>query len=132
ITPEMESDKVTESNSKNLLPILSECEVTLKDKKECDVPISKNSTISDNHSEIFSDSKDDDDISIYDDFEDIEYVEASLSNLEIVNQAENVVHQEEEEIDLEDISQIQDVDLREKLLSITRLISNIESLNGNL
>nr|GEY14503.1 hypothetical protein [Tanacetum cinerariifolium] len=34
-------------------------------------------------------------------------------------------------VDLEDISQIQDVVLREKLLSITRLISNIESLNDN-
>nr|GEY84864.1 hypothetical protein [Tanacetum cinerariifolium] len=44
---------------------------------------------------------------------------------------ENVVNQEEEEVDLEDISQIQDVVLREKLLSITRLISNIESLNHN-
>nr|GFB46701.1 hypothetical protein [Tanacetum cinerariifolium] len=44
---------------------------------------------------------------------------------------ENVVYQKEEEVDLEDISQIQDVVLREKLLSITRLISNIESLNDN-
>nr|GFC38158.1 hypothetical protein [Tanacetum cinerariifolium] len=46
---------------------------------------------------------------------------------------ENVVQQEEEEeeVDFEDISQIQDVVLREKLLSITRLISNIESLNNN-
>nr|GFB23741.1 hypothetical protein [Tanacetum cinerariifolium] len=72
-----------------------------------------------------SDSNNDDDISSDDDdFEDIEYVEASLSNLEIVNQ-------EEEEVDLEDISQIQDIVLCEKLLSITRLISNIESLNDN-
>nr|GEX68796.1 hypothetical protein [Tanacetum cinerariifolium] len=44
---------------------------------------------------------------------------------------ENVVQQEEEEIDLEDISQIQDVVLHEKLLSITHLICNIESLNDN-
>nr|GFD56136.1 hypothetical protein [Tanacetum cinerariifolium] len=46
---------------------------------------------------------------------------------------ENVVHQAEndEEIDLEDISQIQYVVLHEKLLSIIRLISNIESLNNN-
>nr|GEY65268.1 hypothetical protein [Tanacetum cinerariifolium] len=44
---------------------------------------------------------------------------------------ENVVHQEEEEVDLEDISQVQDAVLREKLFSITRLISNIESLNDN-
>nr|GFB13254.1 hypothetical protein [Tanacetum cinerariifolium] len=44
---------------------------------------------------------------------------------------ENVVQREEEEVDLEDISQVQDVILREKLFSITRLISNIESLNYN-
>nr|GEZ26259.1 hypothetical protein [Tanacetum cinerariifolium] len=73
-----------------------------------------------------------------DDFEDIEYVEASLPDPEIVSieeengvEEENDVHQEEEEVDLEDISQIQDVVLREKLLSIIRLISNIESLNDN-
>nr|GEY90492.1 hypothetical protein [Tanacetum cinerariifolium] len=49
---------------------------------------------------------------------------ASLFNPEIVSiEEENVVHQEEEEVDLEDISQIQDVVLREKLLSITRLIT---------
>nr|GFC42661.1 hypothetical protein [Tanacetum cinerariifolium] len=42
---------------------------------------------------------------------------------------ENVVQRKEEEV--EDISQVQDVVLREKLLSITRLISNIESLNDN-
>nr|GEV58251.1 hypothetical protein [Tanacetum cinerariifolium] len=38
ITPEMKSDKVTESNAENLLPILSKCEVTLEDEIECDVP----------------------------------------------------------------------------------------------
>nr|GEW43968.1 hypothetical protein [Tanacetum cinerariifolium] len=72
-------------------------------------------------------------ILIYDDdFEDIEYIEASLSSLDIVDvEEENDVNQEEEEVDLEDISQIQDVVLRKKLLSITRLISNIESLNDN-
>nr|GEU47153.1 hypothetical protein [Tanacetum cinerariifolium] len=133
IIPETEFDEVTESNVKNLLPILSECEVNLEDNRECDKPISENSPICDNHSDIFIDSKIDDDILVYDDdFEDIEYVEASLSDPEIVNQEEeNVVHQEEEEVDLEDISQIQDVVLCEKLLSIIRLISNIESLNDN-
>nr|GFA17018.1 hypothetical protein [Tanacetum cinerariifolium] len=110
ITPETESDGVTESNAENLLPIPSEYEVTLEDKKE------------------FYD----------DDFEDIEYVEASLFDPENVSieeensvEEENVVQQEEEEVNFEDISQIQDVVLREKLLSITRLISNIESLNDN-
>nr|GEX33437.1 hypothetical protein [Tanacetum cinerariifolium] len=138
ITPEIESDEVTESNTENLLPIPSECEVTLEDKKECDLPISENSPVCDN-SDTFSDSKIDDDISVYDDdFEDIEYVEASFPDPEIVSveeengiEEENVVQQEEEDVDLEDISQIQDVVLREKLLSIIRLISNIESLYDN-
>nr|GFA30391.1 hypothetical protein [Tanacetum cinerariifolium] len=63
---------------------------------------------------------------------DIEYVEASLPDPEIVSvEEENVVYHEEEEADLEDISQIQDVILREKLLSINRLIANIKSLNNN-
>ncbi|GKA80920.1 hypothetical protein Tco_0787612 [Tanacetum coccineum] len=57
-----------------------------------------------------------------DDFEDIEYV-----SLEEVND----VDQEEKEFDLEDILQIQDVILREKLLNVSRLISNIESLKDN-
>nr|GEV80289.1 hypothetical protein [Tanacetum cinerariifolium] len=64
--------------------------------------------------------------------EDVEYVEASLPDPEIVSiEEENVVYQEEEEVDLEDIFQIQDIVLHEKLLSINRLIANIESLNDN-
>nr|GEX40759.1 hypothetical protein [Tanacetum cinerariifolium] len=164
ITPETESDEVTESNAKNLLPIPSECEVTLEDKRECDELICKNSSaidVCDNHSEILFDSNNDDLSSDDESFEDIEYVEASLSDPEIVIieeenvvprveeedieyvdasvpdpaiisvEEKNVVQQEEEEVDLEDISQVQDVVLREKLFSITRLISNIESLNDN-
>nr|GEZ37484.1 hypothetical protein [Tanacetum cinerariifolium] len=100
ITPEMESDEVIESNAKNLLPIPSECEVALEDKKKCDVPIYENSPI------------------------------ASVEEENSVKE-ENVVQQEEEEVDLENISQIQDVVLLEKLLSITCIISNIESLNDN-
>nr|GFB10505.1 hypothetical protein [Tanacetum cinerariifolium] len=109
-------------------PILStkEPENSLKDKRECD------ELVCDNHSEILFDSNNDDLSSDGESFEDIEYVEASLSDLEIVSvKEENVVQREEEEVDFEDISQIQDVVLREKLLSITRLISNIESLNDN-
>nr|GFB19359.1 hypothetical protein [Tanacetum cinerariifolium] len=141
ITPETEFDEVTESNAENLLPILSECEVTSKDKMECDELICENSStidVCDNHSEILFNSNDDDILVYDDDFKDIEYVEASLSDPEIVSieeengvEEENVVQQEEEEVDLEDISQIQDVVLHEKLLSITRFISNIESLNDN-
>ncbi|GKF72039.1 hypothetical protein Tco_0208153, partial [Tanacetum coccineum] len=50
-----------------------------------------------------------------DDFKDVEYVSLEEAN-------------EETEFDLEDILQIQDVILREKLLNVHRLISNIESL----
>nr|GEV83684.1 hypothetical protein [Tanacetum cinerariifolium] len=105
ITSEMKSNEIIKFGVEELLPIPSECEVTLEDKKECDLPISENSPIYDGH----SDFKNDDDISSDDDdFEDVKYIEASLSDPEIVN-----------------------VVLREKLLSITRLISNIESLNDN-
>nr|GEW63240.1 hypothetical protein [Tanacetum cinerariifolium] len=138
ITPEIESYEVTESNAENLLSIPSKYEVTLEYKRECDLPISENSPVCDN-SNTFSDSKIDDVISVYDDdFEDIKYVEVSLSDPENVSieeengvEEENIVQQEEEEIDLEGISQIQDVVLRKKLLSIIRLIANIESLNDN-
>nr|GEY32500.1 hypothetical protein [Tanacetum cinerariifolium] len=68
----------------------------------------------------------------------IKYVEASLSDPENVSieeensvEEEHVVQQEEEEVDFEDIYQIQDVVLREELLSISHLIFNIESLNNN-
>nr|GFB03081.1 hypothetical protein [Tanacetum cinerariifolium] len=103
-TPKTKSDEIIKSGVEELVPIPNECEVTFEDKK------------------------DDDDA-----FEDIEYVEASLPDLEIVSlEEENDVYVEEEEVDLEDIFQIQDVVLCEKLLSINRLIANIESLNNNL
>nr|GFC65212.1 hypothetical protein [Tanacetum cinerariifolium] len=38
ITPETESNEVTESNAENRLPIPNECEVTLEDEIECDMP----------------------------------------------------------------------------------------------
>nr|GEU83219.1 hypothetical protein [Tanacetum cinerariifolium] len=131
-TPEMKPDEIIKSGIEELVPILNENEVTLEDK-ECDVPVCENSPICDDHFEIFSDSNNDDDISIDDDsFEDIEYVEASLSDPETVSVVEeNVVYQEEEEVNFEDFSQIQDVILCEKLLSMNRLIANIESLNDN-
>nr|GEV45161.1 reverse transcriptase domain-containing protein [Tanacetum cinerariifolium] len=133
-TPKMELDEIIKSGGEELVPILSENEVTLEDKRECDVIVCENSPICDDHSDILSDSNNDDDISSdEDDFEDIEYVKASLSDPEIVSEEEeNVIYQEdEEEVDLEDVFQIQDIVLHEKLLSINRLIANIESLNDN-
>nr|GFA66622.1 hypothetical protein [Tanacetum cinerariifolium] len=85
ITPETESDEVTKSNAENLLPIPSEYEILF-------------------------DSNNDDLSSDDESFEDIEYVDASVPDPAIVSvEEENVVQQEEEEVDLEDISQIQDV-----------------------
>ncbi|GKB45525.1 hypothetical protein Tco_0896278 [Tanacetum coccineum] len=101
----------------NLVPIPSEFEGISEDT--CDVPVCEDPSTFDalnDHSEILSDSNDDGTSSDDDDFEDIEYV-----SLEEVN----------DEFDLEDILQIQDVILREKLLNISRLITNIESLNDN-
>nr|GEU86579.1 zinc finger, CCHC-type [Tanacetum cinerariifolium] len=104
ITLETESDEVTESNAENLLPIPSECEVTLEEKRECDMPFCENFPVCDDHSEIFSDSKINDDNSVYDDdFEDVEYVEASLSDPEIVSiEEENDVEEEESDNSLSD------------------------------
>ncbi|GJT67515.1 hypothetical protein Tco_1018995 [Tanacetum coccineum] len=107
----------------NLVPILSEFEGISEDT--CDVPVYEDPSTFDalnDHSEILSNPNDDGTLSDDDDFEDIEYV-----SLEEVND----VDQEEKEFDLEDILQIQDVILREKLLNINRLIANIESLNDN-
>nr|GFB50304.1 hypothetical protein [Tanacetum cinerariifolium] len=94
------TNEVTESNAENLSPIPSECEVALEDKRECDLLISENSHVCDN-SDTFFDSEINDDISVYDDdFENIEYIEASLSDPAIVSiEEENVVQQEEEEKD---------------------------------
>ncbi|GJT46607.1 hypothetical protein Tco_0955322 [Tanacetum coccineum] len=66
-----------------------------------------------------------------DSFENIEYVDTSPSYLELDSLEEENEDQEEKEFNLEDIFQIQDVILREKLLNVHRLISNIESLKVN-
>ncbi|GJZ71359.1 hypothetical protein Tco_0635210 [Tanacetum coccineum] len=131
--PEMESDKVIKSSVENLVPIPSESKGISDDT--CNVPVCEYSSTFDalkDHYEILSDSKDDGTLSDDDAFENIEYVEALPPDSELVSLEEvNDVDQEKEEIDLEDILQIQDVILREKLLNINRLIANIESLNDN-
>nr|GEX95633.1 reverse transcriptase domain-containing protein [Tanacetum cinerariifolium] len=100
-TPETESDEIIKSGVEELVPIPNECEVTSEDKRECDLPVFENSPICDDHFEIFSDSNNDDDISSDDDtFEDIEYVEASLPDPEIVNlEEENVVYKKRKKSD---------------------------------
>ncbi|GJS01363.1 hypothetical protein Tco_0317871 [Tanacetum coccineum] len=128
--PATESDKVIKSSIENLVPIPSEFEGMSDDT--CDVPNCDNNRefageftriapIPPGIVEADFDSNDDTS-SDDDDFEDVEYV-----SLEEVNE----VDQEKEEFDLDDILQIQDVILREKLLNVSRLISNIESLKDN-
>ncbi|GKC73892.1 hypothetical protein Tco_1119775, partial [Tanacetum coccineum] len=77
------------------------------------------------------DCYDDDTSSDDDSYKNIEYVEASPLNLEYDSLEEENEDQEEKEFDLEDIFQIQNVILREKLLNVHRLITNIESLKNN-
>nr|GFB55497.1 hypothetical protein [Tanacetum cinerariifolium] len=103
-TTKTESDEIIKSGVEKLVPIPNEREVTSEDKRECDVLVCEDSStfdVCDNHSKILSDSNIDDDISSDDNaFEDIEYVEASLPDPEIVRlEEENVVYHEEEEIE---------------------------------
>nr|GEU80469.1 hypothetical protein [Tanacetum cinerariifolium] len=100
-TLETESDERIKSGVKELVLIPNECEVTSEDKRECDVLVYEDSStfdICDDHSEILSDLNNDDILSDDDAFEDIEYVEASLPNPEIVSlEEENDVYQEDKE-----------------------------------
>ncbi|GJU81867.1 hypothetical protein Tco_1284232 [Tanacetum coccineum] len=103
--PETKSDELIKSSVEDLVHIPSEFEGISEDT--CDVPVCENPSTFDalnDHSEILSDSNNDDTSSDDNDFEDIEYV-----SLEEVN----------------------DVILREKLLNVKRLITNIKSLTEN-
>ncbi|GKE22500.1 hypothetical protein Tco_1434012, partial [Tanacetum coccineum] len=96
----------TISSVEIFVPIPSELEIISDDT--CDVPVCDDSSTFDalnDNSEILSDSNNDGTSSNDDDYEDVEFEEM------------NDVDQEEKEFDLEDIFQIQDVILREKLLN---------------
>ncbi|GKE36402.1 hypothetical protein Tco_1459807, partial [Tanacetum coccineum] len=131
--PATKSDEVIKSSVANLVQIPSEFKGISEDT--CDVPICEDPSTFDaltNHYEILSYSNDDGTSSDDDSYENIEYVKASPLNLEYNSLEEvNDVDQEKKEFDLEDIFQIEDVILREKLLNISRLVTNIESLKNN-
>ncbi|GKB10727.1 hypothetical protein Tco_0844650 [Tanacetum coccineum] len=94
----------------NLVPIPSELEGISEDT--CDVPVCEDPSTFDalsNHSEILSDSNNDGTSSDDDSYKNIEYVEASPLNWEIVSLEEVNKDQEDKEFDLEDIFQIQDI-----------------------
>nr|GFC30186.1 hypothetical protein [Tanacetum cinerariifolium] len=106
-TSKTESNEKIKSGVEELVPIPRECEVTSEDKRECDVLVYEDSNTldgCDDHSEILSDSNNDDISSDDNAFEDIDYVEGSLPIQELVSlEEENVVYQVDEEVDLEDV-----------------------------
>nr|GEU99132.1 hypothetical protein [Tanacetum cinerariifolium] len=106
-TLKTKSDEVIKSSVKNLVQIPKECEVTSDNESECDVRVCEDSSAFDvleEHYKILSESNNDDISSDGDAFEDVEYVEASLFDSELVSlEEESDVYQEEKEIDLEDI-----------------------------
>ncbi|GJT45541.1 hypothetical protein Tco_0954256 [Tanacetum coccineum] len=113
--PKTKSDEVIKSSVKDFVPIPSESEGISDDT--CDVPFFDNShplDILNNHFEIFSNFKDDCTLSNDDSFEDIDYVEASPPDSELVS-----------------LEEVKDNILCEKLLNINLLIAKIESLNDN-
>ncbi|GKA05850.1 hypothetical protein Tco_0684970 [Tanacetum coccineum] len=110
-----ESDEVIKSSVEDLVLIPSESEGISDDT--CDVPFCDNSPpldVLNDHFEIFSDFNDDCISSDDDSFEDINYIETSPLNSELVS-----------------LEEVKDDILCEKLLNINLLIAKIESLNDN-
>ncbi|GKB01557.1 hypothetical protein Tco_0829601 [Tanacetum coccineum] len=110
-----ESDEVIKSNVEDLVPILSESEGISDDT--CDVPFCDNSPSFDvlnNHFEIFFNFNNDCTSSDDDSFENVDYIEASPPDSELVS-----------------LEEVKDDILRKKLLNINLLIAKIESLNDN-
>nr|GEY58239.1 hypothetical protein [Tanacetum cinerariifolium] len=120
------SDKVIKSSVENLVPILSEFE-GIPDTM-CDVHFVNNHVPlkAKDHFEIVINSNDDnsssDDDSLHE--ENIEYVEASPHDSELVSL-------EAAEIVIPEVEEIEDDNLREKLLNVHLLIANIEVLKDN-
>nr|GFD24108.1 hypothetical protein [Tanacetum cinerariifolium] len=124
--PATESDEVIKSSVEDLVSILSESK-GIPDTM-CDVHLVNNPTPLEAkyHFEIVINSKDDisssDDDSLYN--ENIEYVEASPHDSKVVSlKVVEIVISEDEEIE--------DDNLREKLLNVHLLIANIEALKDN-
>nr|GEY01980.1 hypothetical protein [Tanacetum cinerariifolium] len=122
--PATESDEVIKSSVEDLVPIPSESE-GIPDTM-CDVHLVNNPTPLEakDHFEIALNSNDDisSDDSLYK--ENIEYVEASPHDSELVSL-------EAAEIVISEVEEIEDDNLREKLLNVHLLISNIKALKDN-
>ncbi|GJW31511.1 hypothetical protein Tco_0051543 [Tanacetum coccineum] len=131
--PETESDEVIKSSVENLVPIPSESEGISDDT--CDVPFCDNSPpldISKDQFEDFSDSNDDSTSSDDDSYVNIDYVDASPHDSELVSlEVVEIVIPEVGGIDTDILLTIKDDILREKLLNVNLLIVKIEALKDN-
>ncbi|GJS08750.1 reverse transcriptase domain-containing protein [Tanacetum coccineum] len=131
--PETESDEFIKSSVEDLVPIPSESE-GIPDKM-CDVPLCGNTTppnALNEHSEIVVDYNDDSTSSDDDSYENIEYVDASPPDVEIVSlEVVEIVDPEVGRIDDDILLTIKDDILREKLLNVNLLIAKIDSLRDN-
>ncbi|GKG36981.1 hypothetical protein Tco_0447154, partial [Tanacetum coccineum] len=109
---ETESDKVIKSSVENLVPILSESE-GIPDKM-CDVHLCENTTSLNALNEHSDNSSSDDDS-----YENIEYVDASPPDVEIVSlEVVEIVDPEVGRIDDDTLLTIKDDILREKLSNV--------------
>ncbi|GKB00472.1 hypothetical protein Tco_0828465 [Tanacetum coccineum] len=131
--PATESDEVIKSSVENLVPIPSESE-GIPDNV-CDVPLCNNPTPLEafkEHSETIVDFNDDSTSSEDDSYENIDYVDASPPDAEIVSlEVVEIVIPEVGGIDTDILLTIKDDILREKLLNVNLLIANIEALKDN-
>nr|GEX38241.1 hypothetical protein [Tanacetum cinerariifolium] len=124
--PATESDEVIKSSVKDLVPIPSESEGILDTMSDVHLVNNPTPLEAKDQFEIIINSNDDnsssDDDSLYK--ENIEYVEASPHDSELVSL-------EATEIVIPKVEQIEDDNLREKLLNVHLLIANIEALKDN-
>ncbi|GKF43482.1 hypothetical protein Tco_0130034, partial [Tanacetum coccineum] len=125
--------EVIKSSVEDLVPILSESKGIFDGV--CDVPLCDNPTplkAFKDHYKIVVDSNDDSSSSNDDSYEDIDYVDALPLDAEIVSLevVENVIP-EVGGIDTDILLTIKDDILREKLLNVNLLISNIKALKDN-
>ncbi|GJR48002.1 hypothetical protein Tco_1316105 [Tanacetum coccineum] len=131
--PETESDEFIKSSVEDLVSIPSESE-SIPDKM-CDVPLYNNPTslnALNEHSEIVVNHNDDNSSSDDDSYENIEYVDASLPDVEIDSlEVVEIVDPEVGRIDNDILLTIKDDILREKLLNVNLLIAKIDSLRDN-
>ncbi|GJX98947.1 hypothetical protein Tco_0355966 [Tanacetum coccineum] len=131
--PETESDEFIKSSVEDLVPIPSESE-GIPDNV-CDVPLCNNLTsleVFKEHSETIIDYNDDSTSSDDDSYENIEYVDASSPDVEIVSlEVVEIVDPEVGRINDDILLKIKDDILREKLSNVNLLIAKIDALRDN-